>query len=253
MLTGTADLDSLAARAPVMESLDVEPVRLEEVEVLQAVFEQGYQAREATLPAGLHPTTPPLLVLLAWNAPDSPWGPFAMAQARVSCRSGVRPRGFVSGCIVDNPVAASALASGWGLPAAPGTVGMKRRYDGSELVVHGADAGGAGGRAGSPAVHLVALDPDPLGPDDVQFTVSTTLASTPRGLRLVQVEPEYELRRVERVRPRLAAFDAQAWGAPLLDPRHPVSATVSVGAVTIPRLRFLSRADLTAFEGTEKI
>jgi hypothetical protein len=32
-----------------------------------------------------------------------------------------------------------------------------------------------------------------------------------------------------------------------------VSATISVGDVTIPRLRYLSRPDVTAFEGTEKL
>ena len=244
MLSGTADLDVLAGRSPVMESLDTAPVELGGVEVLQAAFEQPYSSREPALPPGLHPTTPVLLVLLAWKVAESPWGAFSMAQARVSCRSGVRPRGFVAGCIVDHPAACAALAAGWGLPAQAGTVSLQRRFDGVELSV---------GRDGATAAGLVALDPDPLGADDVQFTVTTTLATTPRGLRLVQVEPEYELTRVERVRPRLTAFDAAAWGEPSLQPRHPVSATVSVGRVTLPSLRFLSRPDVTAFEGTEKV
>ena len=244
MLSGTATLDELAARAPVMASLDAPPVALSDVEVLQSTFELRYSSREPALPAGLHPTTPPLLVVLAWRAPSSPWGPFTMAQARVSCRSGVRPRGFVAGCIVDTAVAASGLAGSWGLPAVVGRVSLDRRYDRAELLVEGPDG---------PAAHLVALDPDPLGPDDVQFTVTTTLATTPRGLRLVQLEPEYELRRVERVHPRLLVFDGAQWRQPALRPYHPVSATVAVGQVTIPKLRFLSRPDVNAFEGTEKI
>lgn len=244
MLSGTADLDALAGRAPVMQSLDTAAVELGGVEVLQAAFEQPYSYRQPALPPGLHPTTPVLLVLLAWKVAESPWGSFSMAQARVSCRSGVRPRGFVAGCIVDNPAACAALAAGWGLPAQDGTVSLQRRFDGVELRV---------ARDGAPAAELVALDPDPLGVDDAQFTVTTTLATTPRGLRLVQVEPEYELDRVERVRPRLTAFDAPAWGEPCLQPRHPVSATISVGRVTLSAIRFMSRPDVTAFEGTEKI
>jgi hypothetical protein len=106
---------------------------------------------------------------------------------------------------------------------------------------------------GRTAAHVVGIDPDPLSPEDVQFSVTTTLARTPRGLRLVQVEPEYELRRIERVRARMVAFDGAAWGEPMLEPRHPVSATVAVGDVTIPRLRYLSRPDVIAFEGTEKV
>lgn len=244
MLSGTADLDALAGRAPVMASLDAPPVTLADVEVLQATFELPYSSREPLLPAGLHPTTPPMVVVLAWRVPSSPWGPFTMAQARVSCRSGVRPRGFVAGCIVDTAPAASGLAGSWGLPAVVGRASLERRYDRAELVAEGPDG---------PAVHLVALDPDPLSSDDVQFTVTTTLAATPRGLRLVQVEPEYELRRVERVRPRLLAFDGAGWGRPDLRPYHPVSATIGVGQVTVPKLRFLSHPDVNAFEGTEKI
>ena len=244
MLSGTADLDRLALSAPTMDALDGEPVRFEEAEVIQATFETSYSHRQATLPPGLHPTTPPLLVLLAWKVPDGPWGPFAMVQARVSCRSGVRPRGYVTGAVIDNPDAARALSSRFGLPLHQGEVSLVRRYDRSEVVVS---------RDGQTVLQLAGLNPDPLSSTDLQFSVTTTLAMTPRGLRLVQVEPEYDLRRVERIRPRVRAFDGAAWGEPLLDPHHPVSATVAVGDVTIPRLRYVTRPDVTAFEGTEKL
>ncbi len=244
MLSGTADLGALAIGAPTMASFEAEPLHFEAVEVFQAAFELPYAIRQSVLPPGLHPTTPPLLVMLAWSVPDSPWGPFAMAHTRIECRSGVRPRGFVVGGIVDNREAAAELASRFGLPGQEGTVSVARRYDGVELVV------ASGGRT---AAHVVGLDPDPLSARDVQFSVTTTLASTPRGLRLVQVEPEYDLQRVERVHPRVVVFDGSAWGEPSLQPQYPVSATISVGDVTIPRLRYLSRPDVSAFEGTERL
>lgn len=240
MLTGTAALDDLAAAAPVMPSIDPEPVTFEGIEVFQAVFEMAYASRESSLPPALHPTTPPLMVLLAWQVTDSPWGPWTMVQVRVSCRSGVRPRGFVAGCLVDSEPAAAGLSSRWGFPAGVAPVRLRRYYDSTVL-----DAG--------PALRVTGIDPDPLGPGDVQYTVTTTLAHTPRGLRLVQVEPEYELRRVERVRPRLDHYDDAAWGAKGLLPRHPVSASVGLGTLSIPRIRFLSRPDVIAFEGTETI
>jgi hypothetical protein len=87
----------------------------------------------------------------------------------------------------------------------------------------------------------------------VQFSVTSTLAMTPRGLRLVQLEPEYELRRVERLRPRLDDFDSRSWGGPQLEPGYPVSATVSVGDITIPSIRYVSRPDVSAFGGTERV
>lgn len=250
MLSGTLPPDDLGRHAPTIDSLDTEPVTFTDAEVLQAVFEMPYSSREKSLPPGLHPTTPPLLVVLAWAVPDSPWGPFAMVQARVSCRSGVRPRGFVAGCLVDTEAAAGALSSRWGLPAVPGRVRLVRRFDAVELA-----ASLPGGPA---AIELTGIDPDPLSPGDVQYTVTTTLAHTPRGLRLVQLEPEYELRRVERVRPRMDAFDARAWGPDSPALRHlaaayPVSASIGVGDVTMPKLRYLSRPDVMAFEGTEAV
>jgi hypothetical protein len=241
MLTGTADLESLAAGAPTLTSLDAGPVEYQKAEILQALFEQPYASRQTNLPPGLHPTTPPLLVILAWKTPS-----FCMAQARVSCRSGVRPRGFVAGCVVDCQAGVGELTP-WGLPAQLGEVDLTRRYDGVDLRVS---------RQGRVALALTGLDPDPLSPGDAQFTVTTTLAHTPRGLRLVQVEPEYQLERVERVKLRLDHFDAGAWGGPGaagLEPVYPISATISVGTITIPKLRFLSRPDVLAFVGTEKV
>jgi hypothetical protein len=244
VLTGTADLGRLSLAVPNIDRLEGEPVHFEGVEVVQAAFETSYAHRQATLPPGLHPTTPPMMVLLAWRVPDSPWGPFGAVQARVACRSGVRPRGYVTGAVIDNPRVAELLSSRFGLPVGAGTVSLVRRYDRSEVIVM---------CEGKTVLHLIGSDPDPLSPADVQFSVTTTLAQTPRGLRLVQVEPEYNLRRVERIRPRLVAFDAEAWAEPLLEPRHPVSATVSVGDITIPGLRYVSRPDVTAFEGTERV
>lgn len=239
MLSGSADLDLLAASAPAMPSMTAEPVTFESATVFQAIFELSYAGRETLLPAGLHPTNPPLMVVLAWKVVGGPWGDFTIAQVRVSCRSGVRPRGFVVGTLVDGDTAAGALASDWGMPTRRGTVRLDRFYDAAVL-------------SAGDALSVTGVDPDPLGPSDVQFTVTTTLARTPKGLRLVQVEPEYALSRAERVRPRLESFDAAQWGGGLA-PVHAVSASVSVGSITIPKLRFMSRPDVLAFEGTEAV
>jgi len=244
MLFGTADLDALAAGAPRMAALDGEATALAGAEVLQAAFELPGALRECLLPPALHPTDPPLAWISLWRCASGPLGPFALAQVRVSCRSGLRPRGFLVGAVVDAPEAGATLAARWGFRCRPGTVVLARQYDAVEarVVVDGCTV-----------LDLALRDPDPLGAHDVQYTASMHLAHTPRGLRLVQVDPDVRIERAERGRPSLAAFDAAAWGDARLAPAHPVSGTIAVADVTLPRLRYVCRPDMWAFDGTEAV
>ena len=244
MLVGVADPAALATRAATMPDFATDAVELPGASVFQALFELRVTAREAVLPPALHPTNPPLLVVLAWDCPESPWGPFTITQLRVSCRSGVRPRGFVAACVASNRAASDALGTRWGFPAVGGDVSLRRHYDGAELDV------ALGSRT---VLEVRALDPDPLAPGDVQYTVGLNLARTPRGLRLIQVEPEYAVTRAERLRPQLLSFDPPAFDTPLLAPASAVSASIAAATITIPRLRFACRPDVLAFEGTESV
>ena len=79
------------------------------------------------------------------------------------------------------------------------------------------------------------------------------LARTPRGVRLVQVDPTFVVQRAERGRPHLSAFDAAAWGDARIVPAHPVSASIAIAEVTLPKLRYLCRPEVWAFDGTESL
>jgi hypothetical protein len=244
MIVGSARIEDLADECPRIAGFGAEPVVLAGAEVLQAMFEMPVSAREALVPPALHPTNPALCAILAWRCPESPWGPFSLAQVRAQARSGLRPRGFVTGAVCDNPAAADALAADFGFPARVGEVLLRRAYDAAWLEV------ALGGRS---VLALEGMDPEPLLPADVHYSVTLNLAETPRGLRLVQVEPEYEVSRAERLRPRLLSFHPEAWGDRHLDPYHPVSASVVSATITIPPVRFVCRPDVLAFEGTEKV
>jgi hypothetical protein len=244
VLFGTADVDALAAGAPRMERLDTEPLVLPGAWVLQVTFEMPASAREALIPPALHPTDPPLVTWRFVRATDGPLGAFNLAELRVECRSGLRPRGFLLGSVVDAPEVARTLAARWGYRCRSGDVGLARHYD---------DVRGTVRSDGRTILDVALRDPDPLGPHDVQFTASMHLAHTPRGLRLVQVDPAFAVERAERGRPELAAFDAAAWGDARIAPVHPVSASIAIAEMTLPRLRYLCRPDVWAFEGTEHV
>jgi hypothetical protein len=227
-----------------MERLDTEPLKLHGVETLQILYEIERAGADALLPPGLHPTRPPAAAWWVQRMPESPWGPLYLAQCRIECRSGLRPRGFLRGGVIDPPEAAAALAARWGFALRPGEIALERAYDRIRATVS-IDA--------RPILEAALEDPTPLRPEDVYYAASVHLAHTPRGLRLVQVDPDFEVVRAERGRPRLDRFDAAAWRCDGARPCHPVSASFTISDETLPALRYLGRPEALAFEGTERV
>ena len=58
----------------------------------------------------------PYATWLVTRYPESPVGPFALAQLRLMGRAGAHPRGFVLAAVASTPEAARALAGGWVCP-----------------------------------------------------------------------------------------------------------------------------------------
>jgi len=244
MLVGTGEPEALARGAATLTGFGTSPEKLLGVESLQVAFEVDRQGADALLPPGLHPTRPPVLTWLVQRVPESPWGPFALAQCRIECRSGLRPRGFLRKGVIDNGAAHSALGARWGYALAIGEPRLARSYDEIRARVQ---VGGA------PVLELAVRDPMPLRNADAYYVASVHLAHTPRGLRLVQVDPELDVERVERGRPLVDRFDAEAWDCAGLRLSAPVSGSFSVADVTLPALRYVCRPDVLAFLGTERV
>ena len=51
----------------------------------------------------------------------------------------------------------------------------------------------------------------------------------------------------------LDEFDAEAWGDERIEPSYPISAAHCLADVTLPKLRFVCRPEVMAFEGTEPV
>jgi hypothetical protein len=224
--------------SPVLTSPATEPLTVDDVEVLHVAFElAGVRGREL-LPAALTPTIPTLLTIVVVRVPDSA-AAWTWASARLSCRAGARARALVAGQHVSGHAeAVASLAARWGIGGEPAEVRLDRRYDAV--------------RATAPGLDVTMLDPAPISPHDVQYVTALVPAETASGEpRLVQVEMDVEGARCERGRPSLGRFEGALWGDERLRPVHPVAATLAVGRVTLPPVRFLLRADVPPHEGTE--
>jgi len=241
MRNGTASIDALARRAPTIAAWSPEALQLEQVTCVQVIAELRRDEPGSMLPPGLHPTDPPSLSIQAMTVGDSPWGPFSWVLARLSCRSGVRARGFATAAVASTATAADGLSRRAGFPCRVGRIALSVHYDGVDLTV-------------DDTLRVQGVDARPLGVDDVQYTGTMNLAHTPQGLRLVQVESQHHVSQVQRVRARIDRFVPGAWGDDRLDPYFVVSATVAQEtSVVIPALRFVCRPEVSAFEGTQKI
>jgi hypothetical protein len=244
MLCGTATVDTMAADAPTILAFPTEALACPGAEILQVAWEVWGDARQAVLPPGLHPVTPPTLTWSWLRAPESVVGPFTLAQTRVVCRSGVRGRGFHVAGFVDNPDAARLLTSQWGYRLTMADVSLERRYHGTRGRVTVAD---------DVVLDCGLTSPQPLSGNDLQYTDTMQLAHTPLGLRLVQVEYDYRFGPAERGQPTAAAFAPDKCGQPLLRPSYPISASSAVADVSLMPVRFVCRPDVSAFVGTERV
>ncbi len=243
-LAGSLDIRSLLEDAPTV-TLDDRELHVDNVEVVQVLYEVGAADLEALVPAALNPTIPPVVGFLAYRAEDSSFGPFSLVQTRVSARAGVRPRAFLLSACCDNPNVAEALTRSWGYRIRPGTIRLRRYHDRIEIGVV------VDRRA---ILNIAVVDPEPITGHDVQYAPGMHLAHVEddHGTRprLVQVDSEYEFRTADRGRPELRSFDASAWGHERLAPTEPVSASFAVCDVAIPPVRYVCNPDIPAAEGT---
>jgi len=246
-LAGALDIGPLLAGAPEVR-LDHHEMRLDDVDIMQVIYEVSSSELEVLVPPALNPTLPPVVSFLVYVAKDSAYGPFSLVQVRLSARAGVRPRAFLVSACCDNPQAAAALATSWGFRIQPADVRLRRRHDRIECQVV-ADR--------RPVLEMALVDPEPISGHDVQYPPGMHLARTrdDEGTKpcIVQVESEYQFRRADRGRPELTAFDAAWWGDGRLVPLEPVSASFTACDVTITPVRYLCNPDLPAHEGTVKV
>ena len=244
---GKLDLAAWSKSAPAINGYKTEPWILKGARIVTLNMEIDDDPADNLLPATMHPSIPAYAIFCITNYPDSPVGPFSIAEVRVSGRTGVRPRGFVLRSFCDNENARRELAARWGYPTVAGEVKLYIRHD---RVVAQAGAGS------KPVLECELLDRDMISGGDIQYIASMHLARNHDDgkLVLVQVDPDFTFSKAERGKPRVILLDNDAFGAGAnLRLANPISATFTTADVTLPKIRYICNPELPAMQGTTKV
>ena len=245
--SGTMDLAAFAPRVSAIDGYKTEAWTLKGAQILNVYLEVRNEPFASLMPVMFHPVIPPYAMFNVTHYPESPVGPFTIADVRVGCRAGVRPRGFTLKSYVSSEPAARELAARWGYPASVADVSLRAFHD---RVVGRVKLGAA------PVLEVEMLDRDFIGGNDIQYVSSMHLCRNREDGKLVvvQIDPEWTFIKAERGRPQLKAFDAAAFnGAGQLIPTWPISASYAIADTTLSPIRYVSDPAVDAFKGTTQI
>ncbi len=247
-LYGTRDIATVMDRSALMPNFSTDTWELPRAGILQVMYEIRQEAMVSLIPSALHPTIPPTIVFCLTHAPTSSVGPFTMAEVRVGCRAGGRPRGFVARCYVDTEAAANELRSRWGYPAEVAEVKLRTGYDRHRgTVVSG----------GTTILEVALQNPEPINGGDIQYLPAVHVARIARDgaeiTRIVQVDPDYVFHKADRGKPLMLEFDPAAFGVEGADAWWPVSASYAVADITMPHIRYVLDPTKPAIEGVERV
>lgn len=232
LLYGERAGDALAVPAMPLDAALDEAVTLEDVDVFYALAETPMAAARAVLPAALHPSVPALLGVTCWRASAGPLGAFTLAWVGLACRTGIKPRHFVTAAFCDHAPAADWFTRRYGLPCSPATLRYRERYD---SVAVSADVDGR------PVLRIETAQTVPLIGAGATVKYSPPLAASRVGedVALVQFEAGYDFKRVLRGETRVRVWEPDALGTGGALPTTPVSTTHARCDVHLGPVRFV--------------
>lgn len=248
-LFGKQDMQTAAARAPLMSGFDTDAWSLKNAEILHLAFEVVEGPAEWLVPPALHPSIPPYVSLSVTRFPESPIGPFMLAQVRLVVRAGIRPRGYLLGAYTNAEKAANELRARWGFSIGVAAITLQSRHD---RVI------GKVVRGEQTILDVALENPEFISGSDVTYLDSLHLARvTENGKEtalIVQIDPEYIFHNAHRGKPLLISLQSDAWGADgKLRCTNAMHATYCRCDTDLPKLRFAMDPEKPVAQGSRRL
>lgn len=231
---GTLDVADALAGAPELASLPEKAWQLPGCELLQVSFEVDEEPALGLIPPALNPSIPPYAVVSVAHYPQSPVGPFHLAQIRLVARAGIRPRAYLLQAFSDSQEAAGPLSDHWGFRVDLADVELIHRHDRARGAVH----------LGAGSVFEIGLEqPTILSGDELNLIDGLHLTRRAGGdgeePLIIQVDPEYVFHYAERGEPRVESWDTEVWDPQgRLIPTYPIVAIYARCDQDLPQIRF---------------
>lgn len=245
-LFGQLDPAEHSSHAPEVDSVlgESEGFSVEDADILAFTYEIDIQRGFAVTPKALHPSIPSYCQIVVRRHPDSPFGPFNVAELRINARAGTHYLAYCLGAFTDNADARAFFRSRYGAPMRDGDVVLDTRYYG---VVGRVEADGA------TILDALLERPHYISGSDVLYTPNLNLARIGNETKLVHQEMEYTIGRAQRGDAVLTKFDAAAFGDARVVLRQPLPATVVQAKVTYTGVRYLIDPERPAMVGTQSV
>ena len=229
-------------------ALDVSPqetLLLPDVEILYVLHEMPMQTALARLPVALHPSIPAVLGMTFIHARQSPFGEFTLAYLGIACRTGIKPRHFITGAFCGNQAAAAYFGSRYGFDCKSATVSYRETYDRirGEVVVDGRSVLDVAIAECQPLVGAGGM---------IKYSPPLTAATVNGEAALVQFEAAYDFKRSVRGRSQLASFDAAALGDAAIAPSMGIAGSHAVVDLHLMPVRFQCSLSTPAEQGGAK-
>jgi hypothetical protein len=125
---GTGDIRAWLVTAPTLATLKPDPWTLKGVHTLEARSEIDDTPADVLVPPSLRPAMPAYCSIVVSRIPESPVGPFGLAEVRVAARVGPRPTFFLLESFCDNEAARKELAARWGYRVTAGEIALKEEH-----------------------------------------------------------------------------------------------------------------------------